>query len=426
MRRNCPSPRNTNKTQFPTVSPKTQNPAVLHLKAPSQEMSIHMRVRDLDVCAVLDSAAQKSVLPLCYYNAFHPAEQPSLQPSITKTLLGIGPGDVPVLGEAHIPVLINSHEVTVHFLVAYVATNDALLGHPFLVQAKAHLDYENQRIMLFGETVPYFQEEKSSRANAVRVSRTVVLEPGQEYLVRGHTCREEQVRGEVMLSPTKGFVEKHKLLVARVLVDAQPSKAVPLRLFNPGNAVITIKKGTIAGFLHPAKAVQSTEAKDQMEQAVSSTPAVPPHLQELYAQSSTELKPEEQLQLSRLLRTYEGVFSTGPSDLGRTGLVQHDIVTRPGVAVKQPPCHEKQQSADQQIQEGLEAGVARRSHSSWASPIVMVRKKDGTYRLCIDYRALNDATIKDAYLTSKTHSTPSPLPSGSAHWTLPLATGRLS
>uniref|UniRef100_A0AAV2LF77 Reverse transcriptase/retrotransposon-derived protein RNase H-like domain-containing protein n=1 Tax=Knipowitschia caucasica TaxID=637954 RepID=A0AAV2LF77_KNICA len=64
----------------------------------------------------------------------------------------------------------------------------------------------------------------------------------------------------------------------------------------------------------------------------------------------------------------------GPGDLGRTSLVQHDILTRPGAPVKQPPRRlavEKQQDADRQIGDTLKTGLASRSHSSWASPIVM-------------------------------------------------------
>ena len=58
---------------------------------------------------------------------------------------------------------------------------------------------------------------------------------------------------------------------------------------------------------------------------------------------------------------------------------------------------EKQIAADQQVQQSLETGVARPSNSSWAAPIVMVKKKDQSTRLCVDYRLLNERTIKDAY-----------------------------
>src|SRR5215475_3453521 len=44
-----------------------------------------------------------------------------------------------------------------------------------------------------------------------------------------------------------------------------------------------------------------------------------------------------------------------------------------------------------------EAGVIRKSYGPWASPVVIVEKKDGSNRFCVDYRKINDITITDAY-----------------------------
>ncbi|MGH0121890.1 UNVERIFIED_CONTAM: hypothetical protein FKN15_067186 [Acipenser sinensis] len=83
----------------------------------------------------------------------------------------------------------------------------------------------------------------------------------------------------------------------------------------------------------------------------------------------------------------------------------------------------KQQDADSQIEQSLEAGLARKSNSSWASPIVMVRKKDQTFRLCVDYRALNERTVKDAYPLPRIQDTLDTLSNAKWFSTLDLASG---
>jgi hypothetical protein len=51
-----------------------------------------------------------------------------------------------------------------------------------------------------------------------------------------------------------------------------------------------------------------------------------------------------------------------------------------------------------QLKELLDLGLIRPSVSPWGAPIIFIRKKDGSWRLCIDYRQLNKATIKNQYL----------------------------
>lgn len=153
MRRDCPSPKTISKAQDHTrpTAAEHPEPTVLHLKAHSQEMNIRLQVYQLVVCAVLDTGAGRSVLPLHHYETIHPDVRPPLQPSIIKTLLGVGPGEIPVLGEAHIPVQINNQQVSVHFLVADIACDEALLGHPFLTQVHASLILETIALCCLGK-----------------------------------------------------------------------------------------------------------------------------------------------------------------------------------------------------------------------------------------------------------------------------------
>ena len=52
---------------------------------------------------------------------------------------------------------------------------------------------------------------------------------------------------------------------------------------------------------------------------------------------------------------------------------------------------------EDQVGEMLENNIIKPSNSPWSRPIVLVRKKDGTWRFCIDFRKLNDVTVKDAF-----------------------------
>ena len=80
--------------------------------------------------------------------------------------------------------------------------------------------------------------------------------------------------------------------------------------------------------------------------------------------------------------------------------MKHAINTGSKAPIKQhlrrTPIH-LQDTLNQHIDDMLERDVIEPSSSPWASGIVLVRKKDGTTRFCVDYRKLNDATIKDAY-----------------------------
>ena len=81
-------------------------------------------------------------------------------------------------------------------------------------------------------------------------------------------------------------------------------------------------------------------------------------------------------------------------------MAQHHIDTGDAIPVKQSPRRlnpEQRKAVDENIKELLERDLIEPSNSPWASPIVMVRKKDGTWRCCIDYRVCNRLVRKDSY-----------------------------
>ena len=94
------------------------------------------------------------------------------------------------------------------------------------------------------------------------------------------------------------------------------------------------------------------------------------------------------------------MFALDDSELGCTSLVQHKIHLTDEKPLKEryqriPPQQFEEVRAH--LREMLKVGAIRRSTSPWASPVVLVWKKDGSLRFCIDLRKLNSHTIKDAY-----------------------------
>ena len=79
--------------------------------------------------------------------------------------------------------------------------------------------------------------------------------------------------------------------------------------------------------------------------------------------------------------------------------------------------------ATQLVQEMLKQGVIKPSASPWASPIVVVRKKDGNIRFCVDYRKLNSITKLDVFPLPRIDDTLDLLAQNSLFSTLDLASG---
>jgi hypothetical protein len=115
---------------------------------------------------------------------------------------------------------------------------------------------------------------------------------------------------------------------------------------------------------------------------------------------STINNQQEQTALGDLLEYYKELFRA-PEGLPPIRHHDHSIPMKEGAqAINLRPYRYSGVQKDileQMVEEMLESGIIQQSNSPFASPVVLVKKKDGSWRFCVDYRALNQLTIKDKF-----------------------------
>jgi hypothetical protein len=113
-----------------------------------------------------------------------------------------------------------------------------------------------------------------------------------------------------------------------------------------------------------------------------------------------ELDDTQQDIVYAMLGNFKPVFSAGDTDIGLANVTQHKIKLMNDIPIFQRPRRFPQPVADEierQCQELNSLDIIEPSSSPWSSPVLPVRKKDGSIRMCIDYRQLNKVTIPDKF-----------------------------
>ncbi|KAL5510368.1 hypothetical protein EMCRGX_G005902 [Ephydatia muelleri] len=110
-----------------------------------------------------------------------------------------------------------------------------------------------------------------------------------------------------------------------------------------------------------------------------------------------KLTQKQKKELDALRTKFGDVMSDLP---GKTEMVEHRIETGDAKPVRLPPYrlpHAYRDIVKKELEEMEKHGIIEKSSSDWSSPIVLVKKKDGTLRFCIDFRRLNSVSKTDAY-----------------------------
>ena len=230
---------------------------------------------------------------------------------------------------------------------------------------------------------------------AVCTTQKVTIPPFQTMTIKGNAgvkghCMKVHVLTEPVLSP--------QLPAAVVPIatygELHPgSSRVPICLCNMSTPAMEIPAKMVVGQVIPANQVPLVVHPTRTTKEATINTPKGWVLEALDLQSLKEWPESEQKQARELLLKWEHLFACSDLDLGKTALIKHKIRLTDQTPFKEryrciPP--HMYDNVRVHIQEMLDIGAICKSHSLWASAVVLVRKKDAGLRFCIDLRNLNE------------------------------------
>ncbi|KAG1952345.1 interleukin-1 receptor accessory protein-like 1-A [Pimephales promelas] len=408
--------------QSPKQQPVTNVDTGNSLKLPDgligMRCTAQVRVEGKEVNCLLDTGSQVTTIPLSFYNSYlshHP-----LQPlNRLLEVEGANGQAVPYLGyvelalkfpqeflgaEAEIPKLALVVPDLTHVPQILIGTNTLDVLYADYLQETTHKAkscYHGYRAVIrilearrqqAGVSVLGQVKVKGEMPEVVAAESTVVLN-GCVNIVGPVS------ETWVTVEPSASSSLPGGLLVASCLHSLPPKRniQVPVVLKNETQVDLTIPPRAVLAEVHTVQSV--IEGRNPVSSPVCKV-VRPAQAKIVPDFGDSPLSSEWRERITDLVSSMSDVFALHDLDYGRTDKVKHHINLSDNTPFKQRsrPIHPQDVDAVRRhLKELLDAGVIRESESPFASPIVVVKKKNNDVRLCIDFRKLNSQTIKDAY-----------------------------
>ena len=267
-----------------------------------------------------------------------------------------------------------------------------------------------------------YQESGGRVSNKLRVETPVKLEPAMQTWVSVVSPR----HGVMVVQPNEKLFHNHGVAPTNGVVQIEPNRPFRILVANFGKHAKSLVKNQVLGTLlpHPTFVIptpvkfaevlglvnsDSENAKPEPADNTVSSDKQDLVKPEVAAASSPTKASVDDMDLSHvdeqyrnrlreMLRRHSAMWD---GSLGEINSTEHCIELKAGTRpIAQQPYRagfKEREFVATEIDKMLRSGVVEPAQSAWASPVAIVPKADGSHRFCVDYRRLNEATIRDAY-----------------------------
>ena len=311
----------------------------------------------------------------------------------------------------NVPLTIGNFKTVWNFAIADIQ-DVVILGLDFLENNKVNINLQDFSISIGTCTVNIESVTNNNKEKIdilrVQIKKKVVIPPRSGMYTEIQFNKQPEF--DIVISPYKNL----NGLLSPNCVNKFDQNFVLLK--NPTEKFITLKKDTDVGIgiqLDINIENEDSNFKDTKEQVDIRSievdhitldqikKCIPEFLKDMFENSIQNLTEEQSVVFAKFIISFQDVFAKNDFDMGSfNGNIQHRIDTGDAKPIRQklrrtPLCFEKEEK--EHLDQMLQKGIIETSSSDWASSPVLVRKKDGSLRYCIDFRALNKITTKDAF-----------------------------
>ncbi|CAF4541201.1 unnamed protein product [Rotaria sp. Silwood2] len=312
-----------------------------------------------------------------------------------------------------VKIIIEFGGIKTNILVGVVSSlcTDCILGMDYINKYKVNLNSKDQQIQIHTlknmVTIPMENQIDNVKVLCRLISSTCIY-PYQEKKIQIGT---QVSSGQLLFFPAYHLTHYKNLISPHAFISIINHSAW-ISVYNPAASTCYLKSNIIIGTAAPSSTVAyistilDTKAKDTTYE-VNTTPLTSTSEQNI-ANSLMHLQDQQEfLRTQQILTRHHQLFHTTTTTIAETTKA-HVICTRdapPTTSRPYPQTNEKQNAMFNILQQMLKNKQIRPPHSQYSAPVLLVKKRDGSYRFIIDYRKLNDITIPDNYpLPNREHA----------------------
>ena len=357
---------------------------------------LHVQIAGTQATFIPDTGAAVTLLRKDVWDAAQPhLPLYELKPWTGDGLIGAGGTPLQTVGYTNMDLAIAGGKFPSEVIVVDSLMTEGILGVDFLKKHRCNVDLEEGRLILDNgkfSTALLNKVEDTRQTRDVFVVDNIQI-PAYSELEIDAVTPQGVGDGGVWLMENKPK-RQQTAMVARSLVSPCNNKVVARVLNTTGETIVLYQGTKIAELEKISESCISSIEPGSIESQCSATS---PHdisnekrelLWGAVEESQGDLTEAEKEKFFELLIDFSDIFSTSKADIGRTSRLRHSIDTGDSPPIRQPvrrlPPHRKQEVRTL-LQQMKDQDVIQPSCSPWAAPVVLVKKKDGSTRFCIDY-----------------------------------------